>query len=336
MTKSQTTAQSRKTSGEGRTGPLPGLATHIPAGGPAGAFTGSGEGVAWRREHVFPEPSFPFAILDIPRHPELGLHTHQGFSELVVIYAGRAMHVTTEERYPIGPGDVFVISGESAHGYADVDDLYLANVVFEDARFLRGISEIKRLPGFHALFRLEPRYRRQHWFESRLRLAPDELDHLLTLLERMSRLYTARDPGYELRTRVAFLELVCYLCDRYVGAKNPASRSLLLMDNVIQYLESNYAEPVSLATLAEQAHMSERNLLLLFRDATGLSPIEYLIRVRIAHASELLRATNRSVTEVAHAAGFLDSNYFSRQFKRFTGMRPSEYRERFTLRPVLE
>jgi transcriptional regulator GlxA family with amidase domain len=66
----------------------------------------------------------------------------------------------------------------------------------------------------------------------------------------------------------------------------------------------------------------------LFKQNTGLTPNDYLQRLRIAKARELLTTTSQSVTEIAFAAGFASSQYFSRVFRKYTGQMPSEYRRR--------
>jgi AraC-like DNA-binding protein len=63
-----------------------------------------------------------------------------------------------------------------------------------------------------------------------------------------------------------------------------------------------------------------------FRKATGQTPIEYLVRLRIQKAMELLRTTDRTITEIAMDVGFNDSNYFARQFRRLTDRSPRAFR----------
>ena len=89
---------------------------------------------------------------------------------------------------------------------------------------------------------------------------------------------------------------------------------------------AHYAEEIELDDLAGMAHMSKRSFLRTFQAATGESPIAYLIQIRVNRAADRLRATGDSVTEVAFAVGFRDSNYFARQFRRVTGLTPRAYR----------
>ena len=64
-----------------------------------------------------------------------------------------------------------------------------------------------------------------------------------------------------------------------------------------------------------------------FRRATGQTPIDYLIRLRIQKAMEWLAGTSLSVTDIALKTGFDDSNYFTRQFRKATGETPTAYRK---------
>jgi len=72
--------------------------------------------------------------------------------------------------------------------------------------------------------------------------------------------------------------------------------------------------------------MSRSNLMRVFRKATGQTPIEYLLRLRIQKAMELLRNSSLSITEIALEVGFNDSNYFTRQFRRVLGETPRSFR----------
>ena len=100
----------------------------------------------------------------------------------------------------------------------------------------------------------------------------------------------------------------------------------MLMANTISYIETHYAEQIGLQNLKDVANMSTSTLLRKFKRATEHTPVEYLLRVRVSHAVALLGNPEMSITEVAFAVGFQDSNYFARQFKRIMRVSPSEYR----------
>jgi AraC-like DNA-binding protein len=85
---------------------------------------------------------------------------------------------------------------------------------------------------------------------------------------------------------------------------------------------------LTIEDLVRVAHLSESSLFRLFRQIMGRSPIDYLIRLRIDKAAQLLRREPLRITEVSAAVGFNDSNYFTRQFRHVMGCSPREYRLR--------
>jgi len=102
-------------------------------------------------------------------------------------------------------------------------------------------------------------------------------------------------------------------------------------------MDSDYAEHLSVATLATQAGLSERSLLRRFQAATGLTPAAYLQRLRVEKARGALERSADSTAEVAWAVGYRDASAFSRAFKGCTGLTPGAYRARFRVsakRPV--
>ncbi len=96
----------------------------------------------------------------------------------------------------------------------------------------------------------------------------------------------------------------------------------------IEQMNACFAEPLGIDDLAKTAKMSRFHFSRLFRDETGEAPYQYLLRVRVAKAAELLRGGHCSVTEAALSAGFTDLSRFASTFKKHTGKRPSELLER--------
>ena len=82
---------------------------------------------------------------------------------------------------------------------------------------------------------------------------------------------------------------------------------------------------ISLEKLTEVAHMSKSSLTRCFQRALGVSPIEYLIRLRVRKAADLLRSSDTRIIGVAFSVGFTDGNYFARQFRALVGCSPREF-----------
>jgi AraC-like DNA-binding protein len=274
----------------------------------------------------FPPDQFPLAVLKPQRHEHSSMHAHE-FTELVVIQAGGVVHVTETEEYPVQAGDVFVIHEGDAHGYRDGRNLILWNILYDSRRMLGPADAVRKIPGYHAMFCIEPRFRQRHGSRARLRLNPHDLDKTLEWIASIRQELENKAPGYELLATALFLQLVGLLSRRYSRDQMPYRGSLLRMGEVISFIEENYDRPTRLDQLAEIAHVSPRHLLRTFREATGLTPIEYLLRRRIGKAMDLLQTVDMNVTEAAFAVGFTDSNYFSRQFRKITGLNPGSVRK---------
>jgi AraC family L-rhamnose operon transcriptional activator RhaR/AraC family L-rhamnose operon regulatory protein RhaS len=87
-----------------------------------------------------------------------------------------------------------------------------------------------------------------------------------------------------------------------------------------------YTEKITLNELAKKSHLSKRHFSRVFQTCIGRSPIDHLIHVRCHKAAELLKATDRTITDIAFDCGFSDSNYFTRCFRNVTGQTPKQHR----------
>jgi transcriptional regulator GlxA family with amidase domain len=152
----------------------------------------------------------------------------------------------------------------------------------------------------------------------------------------------------------AFLDLGVYLIDRFVGHevavltaktlcvdKNHRSQLPYFLyvapkdhgDSAVlaqqAWLEEHYVKPLDTDALAQRGAMSQRSLNRRFRTATGMTPGEYLHRIRVEAAKRLLETSDLSVDQVTSQVGYQDARSFSRLFRSFSGLAPTEYRTRF-------
>lgn len=254
-------------------------------------------------------------------------HYHD-FCELVLVTAGRGRHLLAGESFPVSAGNVFVVQGSQVHCFRDRENLELVNVMYDPARLSLPSSLLRRLPGYSALFMLEPTFRSAHKFSSRLELDRDDLGAAETLAERIGTEAAARRPGHEAVLLSLLVELMVFLSRRYGDSEARESRALLRMGRLISTLEQRYAEEWTLESMAALAHLTRANLLRVFRQATGYSPVEFLIGLRVENAKRQLRHTDLGMTDIALRCGFGDSNYFARKFRESTGSTPTEYRRR--------
>jgi len=95
----------------------------------------------------------------------------------------------------------------------------------------------------------------------------------------------------------------------------------------VDYIDTHYDNPVSLANVAKAAHLSVSRLAHLFKEQMGMSAIDYLIHVRINHARHLLLTTDDSCTKICFDSGYNNQSYFCRVFKEIVGMTPRQFRK---------
>ena len=96
---------------------------------------------------------------------------------------------------------------------------------------------------------------------------------------------------------------------------------------VKEYIDDNYYLPIAMKSLETHFSISASHLGRLFHNEVGITPLQYLMRVRIAEAKKLLAKSEYTLSEIAVNTGFQSSAYFSTQFKRIVGITPGEYRQ---------
>ncbi|MDD4797813.1 MAG: AraC family transcriptional regulator, partial [Eubacteriales bacterium] len=99
------------------------------------------------------------------------------------------------------------------------------------------------------------------------------------------------------------------------------------MRQVMNYMRDNFSQPLTLEDVAKQVFLSPFYLSHLFSDELGITFIEYLTRIRIEQAKSLLGDKALSVQSVANKVGYDDASYFSKVFKKNTGLTPNSYRK---------
>lgn len=279
-----------------------------------------------QKKDWFHSDGFPIAVERREPQVPYGLHDHE-FSEIVIVTGGRGQHLLGADSWELSSGDVFVIGDNRPHGYSDTEDLCLINVLFDQDNLEFQLHDMPTMPGYRALFRLEPEWRKRHQFRSRLRIAPHEMSQVMRLVEQLETELTHRETGFRFLGMATFMQIVGFLARCYGASSNADSRVLLRIARTITHIETHFAEPIALDGLVELSGMSRRSFLRDFEKATECTPIAYLIQIRINEAAKLLRSTTASVTEIAFQVGFNDSNYFARKFRDIMSLSPRQYRQ---------
>lgn len=269
---------------------------------------------------------FLIKVQDIPEHPSYPKHTHD-FSELVIVYEGYGINHVDGFEYPISAGDVFVIHAGQIHAYNESDHLHLINVLFDPAVIMIKSIDMSHLAGFVALFSANQQGVQPQSINC-LHLKNDQLVKAKTIVEQLEKEIDSKKPGYRAISQSLLLLLIGKLSRWYDAPANANPFELMKIAKAVTYLEQKLYEPINMKKLARMANTSERNFYRIFNKATNMTPNQYLINLRLRQASDLLKFSNMSITEIAYECGFQDSSYLSKIFKKYESLTPREYRNK--------
>jgi len=277
-------------------------------------------------ENFADDTNFPIHIQYGFHDDDLYTHSHKDFSELVIVLDGKADHVVNGENYPISRGDVFVINHSTEHGFSVPERLKICNIMFRPEEAFSDTYDIKQLAGFQALFVLEPHYSRNYGFCSQLKLNSAEYSETESVIDCIMNEYTNKLSGWKDMVFYGFRRLCTMLSRFYRTEKAKSENDFFKLADAVAYIENNFCNQITLESLARISGYSERQFLRIFRSAFSTTPNLYISVLRTKKAEHLLETTNLSIGEVAYRCGFTDHNYFSRFFRKTTGLSPSEYR----------
>ncbi len=152
---------------------------------------------------------------------------------------------------------------------------------------------------------------------------------LFELFKECRDLWETTKPGKYEKCLSLLYGIISGMKKEYFKSYTPSSKSNLIRP-AIRYIEQNYMmENIRISFLAELCDISDVHFRKIFHSIYNTSPHKYIHNMRILRAKELLRSGEYTVTAVADLCGFGSDCAFSRDFKRATGMSPSEYKNQF-------
>ena len=270
------------------------------------------------------------SVTNFPLHvfwsdPQVDTTEHQhSYTELVLILNGNSVHHCRKTAHPVRQGDVLVIPPGIAHFYRNSsEDFSLVNIVFLSDQLPVPLIDIPLLPGFAAVFHGEntgsEKYPLAH-------LPEEDFIEILKLAEMLRDEDVSRSSGYRFSMLGIFMMILGRLAKIFSRGEGRNPQIFLHVNGVISYLNRHFKEPCSLSKLCHVAGMSRATLQRNFQNATGTSPRQYQIQLKIAEAMTLLRTSDKTMDDIAAELGFGNRNYFSRQFRKITGRSPAQFR----------
>lgn len=228
--------------------------------------------------------------------------------EILYIDDGEGVVICDFEEHIVSRGDIFVINSDVLHSLRT--DTYMSYYyLIVDSNFCKynglNVSQIT--------------------FEGRIRDS-----WAISMFGAILRTYTEKGDFYSAKVRAKVLDFVVYLCEKYGAViSEREKRHDKNFDNIriaIIYIRDNIREKISVDSLAQMSGMSKYHFIREFKRITHYTPVMYINIVRIEMARRLIVEKKLSVGEVSERCGFENLSYFTKTFKKYTGMTPSEMR----------
>ena len=139
--------------------------------------------------------------------------------------------------------------------------------------------------------------------------------------------YVQQDPESQLFC--ASMVVIASQLDTFPQAMAAETREEEFISRILDYLNEHFAEELNLEKIAEDMHCSATYVSHGLKKATGMTPINYIIRRRIGLAQTMLISTDLTATQIATMVGYDNTNYFSTLFTKTVGMTPIRYRNMY-------
>ena len=277
-------------------------------------------------EKIFRIENFPLMATYASQLPSMPPHCHD-FIEIVLIGQGHSIHnihtgESGELSYGLIQGDVFSVMPGEIHEYSESKNLVIYNIAFQKEIIADEIGELSKLNSWADLFNPSPGIIR-----NKIHLALSGRLAAEKCLKKMILEFSLKKSGFKLNAKIALLEfLIIAARTTAMEWKTSVKSNSPGIFESIRVMEEFSEKPFNLKSFAKIAAMSVSSYTRKFREATGLSPLDYFIGLRIEKVRWFLAETDLSISEIAFKCGFCDTNYMIKVFRIRQGITPGKYR----------
>ena len=264
---------------------------------------------------------FPFEFHHIDQnHPRyvMSYHWHVEY-EIIRILSGTLTVTLDEKSFKALPGDVIFVHSGILHSGIPENCVYQC-IVFDMNAFLKQSTICS---GYMQRI-LHQEIMIFHHFTAKYQEIRQITDSIFDSVWKKA-------PGYEMVLIGQFYHFFGiifghhYYLDSVTKTRRDYKR-ILQLKQVLEFMEHNYASPLTLQQLSASVSMSPKYFCRFFSEMTHQTPMDYLNHQRIEQACYQLSTTDDSITEIAYRNGFNDLSYFIRTFKKYKGITPGKYK----------
>lgn len=244
-------------------------------------------------------------------------HTHE-FHELVIVDKGSGVNVLNGDLYFIQEGDVFFVHQSDRHFYSELGTLKLMNILINPNYSLKYLTHIDSIL-LQLKVKSEPNF---VW------LMPENKARCINLTHEIANLYNSVEDidNVALFTiESLFMQILqIILASQETIHKNSTQYKIR---SLLHYLQQHYASSLDWNELADHFFITHKTMTRKIKVLTGMSPVNYLNRLRLLSAREKLRQTDDLITDIAGSCGFINSDYFAKCYRKNFGITPSHERK---------
>ncbi|WP_462409439.1 helix-turn-helix domain-containing protein [Neobacillus sp. Marseille-QA0830] len=252
------------------------------------------------------------------------LHLHMGY-EIYLFYKGNAKVIIGDQVYPLQKGDMILIPGQIPHiSKPDKDSPYIRSII----HFLD--TPIRMFPNKI----LEPIL---HMFQNNGLLIHCDINdqhEIEKLVSKMNTELNKDEFGNETMAATILFELLV-LVYRKVQAMNNQSQyrhltqQEMYVEQILSIINSKYNEEMDLDFIANSININKHYMCHCFKDVTGYTITTYIQHKRMEEAKKLLQFSPESMTYIGQSVGIRNVSHFSRLFKEYSGITPSDFRKKY-------
>lgn len=204
--------------------------------------------------------------------------------------------------YCIEPGDVFLMPKDLPHKYYPVTSDWLLDWITFSGSAIDNIVSGLNINRFEL-------YKNQYSADIQFQIK--EIINIYHT-KKSDRVIAASPIAYNILTKIVSM-----------------GKSYGRLDSIIDYIEKNYDQNITLDTLANLLNVTEYHICRIFKNELSMRPFEYINKVRIQKSKEFLGDFSLKISDISKKTGFENENYFRSVFKQITGISPSAYRKKF-------
>jgi len=262
------------------------------------------------------------------------LHRHK-YIQINYVNSGRGIHYINDRCIGIKKGDIFVIPPYVPHSIVKSDDVELEIFEFEfSTKFiLPSGASVEDTGSYMDFAYLEPFIVMEEAVKPKFDL-PEKLRlEIEEILGEALGEFSKKRPGYLLIIKALLLKLLVITGRAYTDEIKGTEFERLfdeyksVVENAVSYIDENFSRDIKLKEVADTIGYSRSRFSYLFKSVMGQTFIEYLTKVRMEKAADLLLNSNKSITDIACSVGFNTISNFNKAFKAHMGKSPRSYRK---------